>query len=352
LTAKPDDNKAMGEKKIKDCVFNKDIKKLASSNLWEKLSDQTMLVTGAAGMLGSHLALAADTANKNNNYGIKIIVLYRDIEKAKKLYKNADCEMISHDLIKPLEIKKPIDYIFHTAGPVGPAVFKNNPIDVLKTNTSGIFSVLECAVNNACKGIVFASTHEVYGNTQGEQFENTDFGPVNSMESRSCYILAKQTAENALACYYKQHDLPTFSARLSRLYGPEMNINSGLFICDFINDAIKNNFIHIKGALNLLRPLCYITDAAEAMLRILLLGNPGEAYNIQGDELPTIAEIADIIAKQTNCDIKADYPETRTQPLQGHWLNTSKLKETGWQQNTSLHEGLKKTLTYYTATGK
>ena len=331
-------------------IISSDIQRITESGLYEKMSGKTLLITGATGMLGAYLSMSAGMANRAMNYGIKLILACRDTHKARSMYDDLDCCFLFHDLRSPLDINIPIDYIMHTAGPVGPVVFQNNPADVLAVNTIGTLSLLEYAVNHGCEGVVFSSTHEVYGRAEGECTESMASGPVVPMDPRSAYILGKQAAENALACYHKQYGLRAMSARLSRLYGPLMNMKSGLFVCDFIEDAVNKRPVHVRGGLNLLRPLCYIADAAEAMLRILVAGSAGEAYNVQGDELPLLGEIADIIARQGKVRILADYPDTENLNPEGHWLNTDKLKKLDWQQNTSLSDGLTRAFEYFDAT--
>jgi len=330
-----------------DTIFSDDIHRLAACDFWEKLSKKTLCITGVTGMLGAYLALAASKANENGNYGIKLIFVCRDVKKAKELYEGVNCKILFQDIREPLGITEPVHYLIHAAGPVGPSVFQDNPFDVLESNTTGIFSLLKYAASHECEKFVFASTHEVYGQAAGEQAENMMSGAIDPMDPRAGYVLGKQAAENALACYYKQHALHIASARLSRLYGPKMNMNSGLFICDFINDAINKRPIRVRGGLNLLRPICYIADAAEAMMRILVYGNPGDAYNVQGDELPTIGEISGIIAERAKSTISADHPETAELSPIGHWLNTDRLKKIGWRQNVRLENGLARTLEYY-----
>jgi len=327
-----------------------DIHRISSCNRWIKFSGCTLLITGATGMLGAYIALAADMANRLYDYGIKLILLCRNEEKAQRLYAGINgCKFLFQDIRQPLSIRQPSHYIIHAAGPVGPTTFQMNPVDVLSANAIGTLSLLEYAVQNACEGFLLASTHEVYGRTEGEQYETMFSGLICPMDPRSSYILGKQTAENALACYHQQYGLRTLSARLSRLYGPMMNLDSGLFICDFIKDAMNNRPIRVRGGGHLLRPLCYIADAAEAMLRLLADGSSGQAYNVQGDERLTINEIASLLVEQNAKRYTIDRADTVFSSSAGHWLNTDRLKGLGWNQTTSLRDGLKRTIEFFNA---
>lgn len=332
-------------------ILSEDIKHLGRLPVWEKFSGKTLLITGATGMLGSYLALAANEANLYGGYEIKLLLLGRNSKKAKALFDNVKCKILLKDIREPLNIDEPIHYIMHTAGPVGPDIFESNPSEVISANVEGTFSLLRYAIQHDCQSFAFASTHEVYGKVEGEQIETSMSGVIDTANPRSSYVLAKQTVENILACFSKQYGLNTVSARLSRLYGPLMNLNSGLFVCNFLNDALHNRPIHVRGGLNLLRPLCYISDAAEAMLQMLGSANAGEAYNVQGDELSTIGDIANKISLFGNSEVKCDKPETEHYPISGHWLNTDKLKGMKWQQGVKLFDGLKRTYEYFMQVG-
>lgn len=333
---------------MKTChIFDEDIEYLARLSLWKKLSGKTLMITGATGMLGSYLAFAANKANLIGGYGIRLVLSGRNSQKAKQLFDNIECRILLQDIREPLDVDGPLHYIIHTAGPVGPAVFEKNPLEVISVNVEGTMSLLRSAIQHDCLGVVFASTHEVYGKAEGEQKESSILGAVDPYDPRSSYILAKQTAENILACFSSTYGLKSASARLSRLYGPLMNMDSGLFICSFINDALHNMPVHVRGELNQLRPLCYIADAAEAMLRILLNADRGEAYNVQGKELPTIGDIALMVSEIGNCGVKFDKPETGNKPATGYWLNTDRIERLDWWQRTGLLEGLRRTMNFF-----
>lgn len=332
---------------INNTILYNDIIQLAKLTVWEKLSGKTLLITGATGMLGAYLTLATNEANRLGGYKIRLVLLCRDFAKAKALFGGVECRFLFQDVRKPLGLDEPIHNILHTAGPVGPTIFEQDPTEVISTNVEGALRLLRYAVQYDCQGFVLASTHEVYGQADGEQREDAPSGIIEPMNPRTCYILAKQTAENLLACYSKQYGLRTMSARFSRLYGPLMNMKSGLFVCDFINDVLGNKPVLVRGGLNLLRPLCYISDAAKAALYILAYGASGEAYNVQGGELPNIGEIAETISGYKTYGIQIDRPETKGLPPSGHWLNTDKLKNLEWNQSIKLSEGLKRTFDYY-----
>ncbi|MCL2121747.1 MAG: NAD-dependent epimerase/dehydratase family protein [Clostridiales bacterium] len=303
-----------------------------------------MLITGATGLLGAYITLAAVEANRIGAYGMKLYALGRDAQKWAALYRHGECTFLQQDIRAPLTVDSDLHFIVHTAGPVGPRLFAETPLEIISTNAEGVLALIHAARQRNCESFVFASTHEVYGAAEGEKRETDMPVGVDLSNSRSCYILGKQACENALVCASAEYGLHATSMRLARLYGPLMNLDSGLFVCDFIKDICGKQPVRIHGGLNLIRPLCYVADAAEAALRILADGASGEAYNVQGDETPTIGEIAALLSGT----VIADKPETKDLPHSGHWLNTDKLKALGWRQTMPLVDGLYRTVSYNT----
>lgn len=320
-------------------ILKQDIHEIASLDLWNEFRNSTILITGATGMVGAYLALSIYEANKVGNYNIRPVLLGRNSEKAAELFGSTE-DFYSQDIRSPLTIDEPVDFIIHTASPVGPNMFENHPIDVISVNVESTLSLLDYAVKHNCKGFLLASTHEVYGNVEGVKFENSALSIADSMKHRSCYILGKQTAENIMASYSKQHGINAMSARLSRLYGPLMNLESGMFICDFVKNVINNDPVSISGTPTLIRPLTYIKDSTIAMLTILAYGESSQAYNVQSEEVSTIYDVATSLSN----DVQVMNPETLKFEKSGHWLNSDKLKSLGWNQTVSLEDGLKRTL--------
>lgn len=329
---------------LMNSIIYEDVVRIAQMQDWCALNGKRILITGATGMLGAYLAYTIDAIRELQGYDIALYLICRNRRKAEMLFSGIACNLIIQDIRNDIELDDGIDYILHTAGPVGPTLFKTDPLSIISTHVEGTLSIIKFANRCGSRGLAFASTHEVYGATQGEKTEKDVAEAVAISEPRSCYILGKQAAENALACASIQSGLSTMSVRLSRLYGPLMNLQSGLFVCDFINDTLHKIPIRVLGGLHLIRPLCYVSDAAGAMLKVLICGSTGEAYNVQGDELPTIGDIAGICAIY---GIDPTYPETGKLPPSGHWLNTDKLKSLGWRQTVPLEYGLKRTINFF-----
>lgn len=331
---------------MKSLICKQDINYLSKLPHWESLKGETVLITGATGMLGAYISLAALEACKKKNLDLEVLLMCRNKDKAEALFgKNQN--FLFQDVREELPSHVRPSYILHIAGPVGPNEFRDHPVDVLSVNTEGSLNLLQRASACGCKGFVFASTHEVYGKVDGLVNEFSQLGAMDSMDSRSCYGMGKRCGESALACYNSQYGLRTMSARLSRMYGPLMNLDSGLFVCDFIKSYLNNEPVNIAGDGNLMRPLCYIRDAAEALLYILVKGEGGSAYNVQSEELTAICDIADMIAAEGDMDVYMARPETRELIRMGHHLDCTRLKALGWQQRVGINQGICRTLEHF-----
>lgn len=313
-------------------------------NLESELENKTVLVTGASGGLGIQIILLLNELRKTQNVNICIYASFRDRNKAKVLFSGIDIIPLVQDIRNPLDCTVDFDYIFHCAGPVGPSVFNDKPEEVLTVNVTSTSEILDYAVRHKCQGLVFASTHEVYGEIPNKDYiSEEDIGIIDTLSPRSCYAQGKRAAETLLACYHKKYGLRAMSARLCRFFGSYMNMDSGLFICDFINDAVLKRPVHIKGDASLMRPLCYSSDIANAMVYILLLGEEGCAYNVQGYEV-TIGEVANMVAELGRVPVKYDKPETTNHAAHGQSLNINKLQALGWTPAVGLEYGIQKVL--------
>lgn len=324
-------------------VFAEDIQALSSLALLERARNKAILITGATGALGAYLTAALAAANEARGLDNTIYALCRDGAKARRLFDETGVRLLIQDVRDPLPGVR-FDYILHCAGPVGPSAFRDTPEEVLSANVTGTLNLLAHAAAAGCEGFVFASTHEVYGETEKQTVSESDMGMLDIMSARSCYAQGKRAAETALACYYEKHGLRAMSARLSRFYGPMMNLSSGLFVCEFFRDVLVGRPVRVRGNSQLLRPLCYISDAAAAVLYLLFDGEGGEAYNVQGDETPTIGDIAEAVANLGGAGAELRLPETLGAAPYGQALDTAKLQKLGWKPSVPLLDGLERTL--------
>lgn len=307
---------------------------------------KTLLVTGGAGFLGSHLCerllqdpnnevLCLDnffTGNKNN---------------IKHLLDNKNFELIRHDVTFPLYIE--VDEIYNLACPASPIHYQHDPVQTIKTSVHGAINMLGLAKRLKAK-IFQASTSEVYGDPEVHPQPESYWGKVNPIGIRSCYDEGKRCAETLFFDYHRQHQLQIKVARIFNTYGPRMHPNDGRVVSNFIVQALRNDPITIYGTGNQTRSFCYVDDLIEGFIRLmnhspenftgpLNLGNPGEF---------TILELAQLVIEMTNSQSSLCYkPLPGDDPKQRQPDISLAKAVINWQPTIPLREGLAKTITYF-----
>jgi UDP-glucuronate decarboxylase len=224
-----------------------------------------ILLTGAAGFLGSHLS------KKLIDEGHKVIGLddlsTGSIKNIESLKSNLNFKFVEHDVRKPYSVE--VDAILNFACPASPISYQKDPVRTIETNFLGMINLLHLA--NEMKAIVIqASTSEIYGDpTQSPQVESY-WGNVNPIGIRSCYDEGKRAAETLCFDYKRQHNLDTRVLRIFNTYGPNMSISDGRVVSNFIVQALKNEPITIYGDGNQSRSFCYVSDLMEGIYKLLI----------------------------------------------------------------------------------
>ncbi|OGF23822.1 NAD-dependent dehydratase [Candidatus Falkowbacteria bacterium RIFCSPLOWO2_12_FULL_45_13] len=306
---------------------------------------KTMLVTGGAGFIGSHLC------GKLLELGHKVICLDNFFTGSKKNIQpfsaNKNFSLVEHDIIKPYFTQEKIDQIYNLACPASPLHYQFDAIQTVKANTIGVINILGLAKKHQAR-ILQASTSEIYGDPQAHPQTESYWGNVNCIGTRSCYDEGKRCAETLFFDYQRQNLVDIKVVRIFNTYGPNMAVNDGRVVSNFIVQALKGIDITINGDGRQTRSFCYVDDLVEGLLAMMAkekfsgpvnLGNAGEF---------TIAELAEMIIKLTDSQsrtiynkLPADDPVKRKPDLA---LAKEKL---GWQPKIELAEGLKKTIAYF-----
>jgi UDP-glucuronate decarboxylase len=305
---------------------------------------RTVLVTGGAGFIGSHLidrlvAAGHDVVCADNFFtGSK-----RNIEH---LIGNPRFELLRHDVTFPLYIE--VDEIYNLACPASPVHYQRDPVQTTKTNVHGAINMLGIAKRLRCR-IFQASTSEVYGDPSIHPQTEDYWGNVNPIGPRSCYDEGKRCAETLFFDYHRQHGLEIKIARIFNTYGPRMQLHDGRVVSNLIVQALKGEPITIYGDGNQTRSFCYVDDLVDGMIRLMEseraltgpinLGNPGEISIRTLAEL--VIELTGSRSKLTFHKKPADDPERRRPDIS---LAKSVL---GWAPGVELREGLKKTISYF-----
>ena len=305
---------------------------------------KSILVTGGAGFLGSHLCerLLAE--------GYEVLCLDNFATGSKSnishLLTCDDFELLRHDVTFPLYVE--VEAIYNLACPASPIHYQYDPVQTTKTTIHGAINMLGLAKRLKCK-IFQASTSEVYGDPHVHPQKEEYWGNVNPIGPRSCYDEGKRCAETLFFDYRRQHALPIKVARIFNTYGPRMHPDDGRVVSNFIVQALRREPITIYGDGTHTRSFCYVDDMIDAFIRLMAtaddftgpvnLGNPREF---------TIRQLAERVLALTGSRSKivhrplpADDPKQR-QPDIG--LANEKL---GWMPNVPLDVGLERTIAYF-----
>lgn len=303
-----------------------------------------ILITGGAGFIGSHLS------ERLLNEGNDIICLDNFFTGSKNnirhLIGDKHFELVRHDIIK--EYMAEVDQIYNLACPASPVHYQYNPIKTVKTSVIGTINMLGLA--KRCKSTILqASTSEVYGDPQVHPQVEEYWGNVNPIGIRSCYDEGKRCAETLMMDYHRQNNLNIRIARIFNTYGPRMAVNDGRVVSNFIVQALKNEPITVFGEGTQTRAFCYVDDLVDGLIKLMNndsnfigpvnLGNPNEC---------TILEFAQLIIKLTNSNSQIiNKPLPQDDPVQRKPnINLAK-KVLGWEPQTSVINGLTKTIEYF-----
>jgi UDP-glucuronate decarboxylase len=310
------------------------------------MRDESVLVTGGAGFLGSHLCARLvregyDVLCVDNFYtGTK-----RNIAG---LLDAPNFELMRHDVTFPLYVE--IDQIYNLACPASPVHYQFDPVQTTKTSVHGAINMLGLAKRVKAR-ILQASTSEVYGDPAVHPQKEDYWGHVNPIGIRSCYDEGKRCAETLMFDYYRQHALEIKVARIFNTYGPNMHPNDGRVISNFIVQALKGEEITIYGDGSQTRSFCYVDDLIDGMIRLMRspadfigpvnLGNPGE-YTIR-QLAEEVLRLAGSVSKLTFKPLPSDDPVRRCPDIS---LAKARLD---WKPTVALEDGLKETIAYFRA---
>ncbi len=303
-----------------------------------------VLVTGAAGFLGSHLC---DRFIKEGHYVIGMDNLITgDLKNLQHLRALPQFEFIHHDVSKYIEVSGELDYILHFASPASPIDYLKIPIQTLKVSSLGTHHCLGLAKAKGAR-ILVASTSEVYGDPLVHPQTEDYWGNVNPIGPRGVYDEAKRFQEAITMAYHTFHGLETRIVRIFNTYGPRMRLNDGRVLPAFIGQALRGEDLTMFGDGSQTRSFCYVDDLVEGIYR-LLLSDYAYPVNIGNPDEITIREFGEEIIRLTGTSQKliskplpADDPKQRRPDI-------SKAREIlGWEPKVARAEGLKITYDYF-----
>ena len=305
---------------------------------------KTVLVTGAAGFLGSHLC---DRFIKENYRVIGMDNLITgDLRNIEHLFKLEHFEFYHHDVTKFVHIPGRLDYILHFASPASPIDYLKIPIQTLKVSSLGTHNLLGLA--HAKKAtILVASTSEVYGDPLVHPQSEDYWGNVNPVGPRGVYDEAKRFQEAITMAYHTYHGVDTKIVRIFNTYGSRMRLNDGRVLPAFIGQALRGEDLTIFGDGSQTRSFCYVDDLVEGIYR-LLLNDCHDPVNIGNPDEITIAQFAEEIIKLTGTNQKVIYKDLPIDDPKQRQPDITKAREVlGWSPKVSRQEGLKLTYEYF-----
>ncbi|MGE5308971.1 MAG: UDP-glucuronic acid decarboxylase family protein [Deltaproteobacteria bacterium] len=303
-----------------------------------------IVVTGGAGFLGSHLCrrLLSD--------GASVICVDNFITGSRQniadLRKNRDFKLVEHDISRPLKIDGTVDWVMHFASPASPKDYLEHPIKTLKVGTLGTHNCLGICKAKGAK-FFLASTSEVYGDPLITPQPEEYWGNVNPNGVRSCYDEAKRAAEAITFAYKRQHGLDTHVIRIFNTYGPNMRLEDGRVVSNFIYQALTGRNITIFGKGTQTRSFCYVDDLIEGIRRYMGTDYPGP-INLGNDREFTVIELAKMVIALTGSTSRICYEEEmQDDPKQRRPDLTKAARLLKWKASVKLETGLKRTIEWF-----
>jgi UDP-glucuronate decarboxylase len=302
-----------------------------------------ILVTGGAGFIGSHLCtrLVAD--------GHDVICLDNFFTGSKRnidgLLDHHRFELIRHDLTQPILLE--VDRIFNLACPASPVHYQHNPVKTVKTSVMGAINMLGLAKRVGAR-ILHTSTSEVYGDPQVHPQPESYWGNVNPIGIRSCYDEGKRVAETLFFDYHRQNRVDIRVVRIFNTYGPNMAVNDGRVVSNFIVQALRGKPLTVYGDGRQTRSFQYVDDLVEGLMRMMDQEDSVGPVNLGNPVEFTIAELADLVLQKTGSTsvlerlpLPADDPRVRQPDIT---LARQLLK---WEPHVPLSDGLDRTIAYF-----
>ncbi len=305
---------------------------------------ENVLITGAAGFLGSHLC------DKFINEGFKVIgmdnFITGDVKNIEHLKSNPDFTFIEHDVTEFVKVDEDLDYILHFASPASPIDYLKIPIQTLKVGSLGTHNLLGLAKAKKAR-ILIASTSEVYGDPLVHPQSEDYYGNVSTIGPRGVYDEAKRFQESITMAYHRFHGLETRIVRIFNTYGPRMRLNDGRVIPAFMGQALRGEDLTVFGDGSQTRSFCYIDDQIDGIYK-LLFSDYNLPVNIGNPHEISIRDFAEEIIKLTGTEQKIIYkPLPQDDPLQRQPDITLAKELLGWSPKVGREEGMVKTFNYF-----
>ncbi len=305
---------------------------------------ERVLITGAAGFLGSHLC------DRFHAEGFDVIgldnLITGDMKNLEHLIGQDRFTFMKHDVSNYVHVSGELHHILHFASPASPIDYLKIPIQTLKVGSLGVHNCLGLARAKGAR-MTIASTSEVYGDPEVHPQHEEYFGNVNTIGPRGVYDEAKRFQESMTMAYHRYHGLETRIVRIFNTYGPRMRLNDGRVLPAFIGQALRGEDLTVFGDGSQTRSFCYVDDLVEGIFR-LHFSNETRPVNIGNPDEITIREFADEIIALTGTDQKVVYRELPENDPKQRQPDIARAREVlGWEPRVDRAEGLRRTYAYF-----
>ncbi len=303
-----------------------------------------ILITGAAGFLGSHLS------RKMLDLGHSVVGLddfsTGSERNLKALMQNPEFQFVEHDIRLPYQSE--VDFILNFACPASPRHYQSDPVRTIETNFLGIINMLHLARDTGAK-LLQASTSEVYGDPAISPQKEDYWGNVNPIGIRSCYDEGKRAAETLCFDYLRQYEVDARVIRIFNTYGPNMEVGDGRVVSNFIVQALQNEPITIYGDGSQTRSFCYVSDLIDGISKVVSLHeNPGSPINLGNPRDFTMLELAHVVLKVTQSNSKIEFhPLPQDDPRQRKPDISFAKSLLSWEPTVNLEAGVSSTAKYF-----
>lgn len=333
-------------------VFREDLERLAICSYipWDRLEGKAVLITGATGLIGYTLTSALLYREQQSDTGMEVIILVRDIQRAKRKFRkqldeNCKLTFIEGAVEDDIHFDGPVDYIIHGASPTASAFFVQHPVETIETIVGGTRSILELAKRKQVSGLIYLSSMEVFGRVlSNDVLSEDDIGYIDLFSPRSSYPEAKRLAETMCCAYASQYQVPVSIARLVQTIGPGVERDDQRVFAYMARCALDKTDIRLATSGNKKNMYLYTADAVGAILLLLLDGERGTAYNVGDPETYcSIKEMGEMVARgpgggDISVITNTGGPSGLYPPEGSLDLSIEKLLSLGWRPSRDLQQ--------------
>ena len=305
---------------------------------------KTILITGGAGFIGSHLSRFL--LNKKFRVIAVDNFLTGSADNIRDLKNKSNFDIINHNISKPLNINREIDYVLHFASPASPVDYSEKPIQTLKSGSLSTHNALGIAKSKKAT-FMLASSSEVYGDPQTHPQKETYWGNVNPIGPRSVYDESKRYAEALTMTYHNVHKIDVRIARIFNTFGSNMRKRDGRAVPNFITQALSGKPLTVYGKGDQTRSFCYVSDLIKGIY-LLMLSEENMPINLGNPDERTILELARLIIKLTESNSEISFKPLPEDDPKNRCPDISMAKKIlNWKPEVETKEGLRKTIEWF-----